>query len=44
MSINREMDKRCGTYTLYIYNGTLLSHKKNKIMPFKAILRDLELY
>ena len=45
MSINREVDKRrCGIYTLYIHNGILLSHKKNKTMPFKAILRDLELY
>ena len=26
---------------VHIYNGILLSHKKNKIMPFAAIWMDL---
>ena len=26
----------------YIYNGILLSHKKNEIMPFSATSMDLE--
>ena len=28
---------------VYIYNGTLLSQKKNKIMPFAATQMDLEI-
>ena len=27
----------------YIYNGILLSHKKNKILPFEAMQMDLEI-
>ena len=28
---------------VYIYNGILLSHKKNGIMPFGAIWMDLDI-
>lgn len=28
---------------VHIYNGTLLSHKKDEIMPFAAIWLDLKL-
>ena len=39
MSINRGMDKD----VVYIYNGILLSHRKNEIMPFAATEMDLDI-
>ena len=40
MSISRGMDKEA---VVHIYNGILLSHKKNKIMPFVTTWMDLEI-
>ena len=40
MSIDRWMNKEDVTY---IYNGILLSHKKNEIMPFSATRVHLEI-
>ena len=39
MSINRGMDKED---VVYIYNGILLTHKKNEIMLFAATWMQLE--
>ena len=39
MSISRGMDKD----VVYINNGILLSHKKNKIISFLATWMDLEI-
>ena len=39
MPINRQMDKEV---VVHIYNGILLSHKKNEIMPPAATWMDLE--
>ena len=39
MSIDRGVDKD----VVHIYNGILLSHKKNEIMPFAAIRMNLEI-
>ena len=39
MSINRRMDKED---MVHIYNGILISHKKNELMRFAATWIDLD--
>jgi len=40
MFIDREMDKED---VVHVYNGILLSHKKDEIMPLAAKWMDLEI-
>ena len=40
MSTIRGMDKED---VLHVYNGILFSHKKNEVMPFVAMWKDLEM-
>ena len=37
------IDRGMGKDVVHIYNGILLSHKKNEIMPFAATGMDLEI-
>lgn len=42
MSINELMDKKDHIYNGIIYNGILLNHKKDKILPLATTQMDLE--
>ena len=39
MSVNRGMDRN----VVHVYNGLLLSHEKNEIIPFATMGMDLEI-
>ena len=44
-SIDKDVEKKEPLYIythIFIHNGTVLSHKKNTILPFETIWIDLE--